>query len=316
VRQGRARGLLPAAGIAAIVLRCAPAYDPQTLYSQLQSPDSEVRQDAEEKIDKIVRTGDYQVFVRGAMSPVKTLRAPSLLYLARMTQPDARAALRAFLRVDRRSLIPFNPIRMKPSSEESDSRILVANLIALNGGDPGAVDTLVEGMDGQPSDVLAGTCYALGALRDPKGIPFLRTATGHRDTEVVRAAAQALGMFHGPEVMAGLASLLTHPSEVVRSEVLSALQLQQDPGVADVLEKIATADPSPELRASAISQLSRFKKPSPVPFLIDQLKVQDGTTRQAALDALRQLSGQSYGPHPEQWNRWWQESQKSLAARP
>jgi HEAT repeat protein len=303
------------AGLVAAFLSCAPAYDVQTLYSRLQSNDSEERQDAEEKIEKIMREGKYEVFLRGAESPVKTHRAPSIIYLARMKQPEARAALRDLLRVDKRSMIPYNPIRMKTTSEESDSRILVAHLVALNGGDPEAVNLLVQGMEGQPPDVRAATCYALGALRDSKSIPFLRTAAGSQEIEVARAATQALGMFRTREALDGLKALLTHPSEEVRSEVLSALQLQDDPSVMDLLETMASSDPSRDLRGAALSQLSRFKDPSPVPFLIEQLKIKDETNRQVALDSLRQLSGQSYGPRPEQWSRWWQASQKTSTAR-
>jgi HEAT repeat protein len=294
---------------------CAPAYDVQTLYNQLQSHNIEERQDALETIEKIIREGNYEVFVRGALSPVKSQRAPSILYLSRMMQPKARAALRDLLRVDRRSLIPYNPIRMKPVSEETDSRILVAHLIAENGGDPEAVEALVDGMQGQPPDVLVATCYALGALRDPKGVPFLATAARHEDLEVVRAAAQALGMFSTPQALEALKSLLAHPSQVVRSEVLSALQGQNDPSVVGTLETIAASDPSPELRAAAMGQLGRLKEGAPVPFLIEQLKGKDDTNRQAALDTLRLLSGQPYGPRPEQWSRWWEQNQKSFAPR-
>ena len=105
-----------AAAVAGALLCCAPAYDVETLYNQLESNDLEERLDAEEKIDKILREGNYEVFARGAENPVKSMRAPSMVYLARMTQPKARAALRDLLRVDKRSLIPYNPIRMKPSS--------------------------------------------------------------------------------------------------------------------------------------------------------------------------------------------------------
>ncbi len=304
-----------AAAVAGAVLSCAPAYDVQTLFTQLQSNDIEERHDAQEKIDTIIRQGKYEVFARGAESPIKTHRAPSILYLARMKQPEARAALRDLLRVEKRSMIPYNPIRMKATSEESDSRILVAHLIAETGGDAGAVDTLVQGVQGQSSEVLTATCYALGALRDPKGVPFLKTATASQDTEVVRAATQALGMFRSREALDGLKPLLTHPIQEVRGEVLSALQLQEDPSVLGLLETMASSDPSPELRASAMSQLSRFKNPSPVPFLIEQLRGRNEIARQAALDTLRQLSGQPYGLRPEQWARWWQDNQKGLPAR-
>jgi len=49
--------------------------------------------------------------------------------------------------------------------------------------------------------------------------------------------------------------------------------------------------------------------------LSKQLKTKDEANRQVALDALRQVSGQTYGPRPEEWSRWWQTSQKTSAAR-
>jgi len=305
-----------AAITAAAFPSCAPAYDLQTLYGELQGSDPEARQDAAEKIEKVVREGKYDLFVRAATGPVKSDRAPSIIYLSQMTQPKARAALRDLLRIDARNLIPYNPIRMKPSSEEADSRILVAHLIAENGGDPGAVEALLEGMQDQPSDVLVGTCYSLGALRDPKGIPFLTTAVRHQDAEVVRAAAQALGMFATPEARTALKSLVGHPSQEIRSEVLSALEMHEDPSVVEILEAIAASDPAPELRAAAMGRLGHFKDHSPVPFLIQQLKGKDDTNRQAALDTLRLLSGQTYGPRPEPWARWWEQNQKSRVAGP
>jgi len=314
-RRAALAGWMVAAAAGAI-LSCAPAYDAQSLFDQLQSNDLEERQDAADKINKIMHEGHYDVFVRGALGPVQMSRVTSLVYLSRMTQPEARAALRDFLRLDRRSMIPYNPIRMKPSSEETDSRILVAHLIAESGGDPGAVDALLEGVAGQPADVITGTCYALGALRDPKGVPFLATATRHEDNEVVRAAAQALGLFRTSEARAALKSLAHHPSQEVRSELLSALEMQEDPAVVEILETMAASDPSPELRASAMGQLGRFKEKSPVPFLIEQLKGKDDNNRRAALDTLRLMSGQAYGPRPEPWARWWEQNQKSFVGRP
>jgi len=304
------------AGAAAVVLCCAPAHDAQTLISKLQSGDFEERQEAAETIDKLVAQGDYEVFVRGAMSPVKSNRPPSIVYLARMRQPKARAALRDLLRLENRAMIPYNPIRMKPSSEESDSRILVANLIAEGGGDPEAIGTLLKGAEDQPPDVMQGTCFAIGALHDPRGLPFLAKAVHHSDIEVARAATQAVGTFHTPEAREILQSLVGHPSEEVRSEVLSGLAVQDDPAVVSVLEGIAGSDPVPELRSAAIVQLARFKDPAPVPFLIEQLKGKDESNRQAALDTLRLMSGQSFGPRPDLWSRWWQQNGGTRVARP
>lgn len=310
-----AKSALASAAILGLALSCAPAYDVQTLYEQLQSNDLEARQDAQEALEKIIREGDYKVFERGALGTVKVYRAPSVIYLARMTQPKARAALRDLLRVDRRGLIPYNPIRMKPTTEETDSRILVAHLIASNGGDPEAVDVLLEGMEGQPPEVLADTCYALGALRDPKGVPFLTGAAGSQDTDVVRAAVQALGTFRSPEALASLKPMIVHPSPEVRSEALSALQLQDDPAVVDLLKTVAAGDANPEIRAAAMNQIGRFKDPEAVPFLIERLRGGDESDRQAALDTLRLMTGQTLGPRPEPWARWWDKNQRLFAAR-
>jgi HEAT repeat protein len=299
---------------AAAALGCAPAYDVQTLYNQLQNNDIEVRQDAREKLEAIIQEGKFEVFVKGAQGAVKTYRAPAIIDLARMEQPAARAALRELLRQDKRVMIPYNPIRMKPSSEETDSRILVAHLIHGNGGDPEAVKQLLDGAEAEAPDVLIGTCYALGALRDPAGIPFLSIASRHPELEVARAAAQALSVFSTPEALAALKALLNHPAEEVRSEVVSGLQLHDGPEVAEMLKSVAASDPSPEIRSSAMSQLGRFKDASVVSFLIERLKGGDETSRLNALGALRQLSGQRIGLNPQAWTRWWEANGKTIAS--
>jgi HEAT repeat protein len=314
-RDLAARLLLASLGVAASAgLGCAPAYDAQTLYGQLQNSDIEVRQDAREKLESIVREGRFEVFLKGAESPIKTYRAPAILDLARMEQPAARAALRRLLGADRRQMIPYNPIRMKPTTEETDSRILVAHLIHQHGEDPEAVKVLLDGAEHQDRDVLTGTCYALGALRDPAAIPFLAMASRHPELEVARAAAQALSTFKSPEALAALKTLLNHPSEEVRGEVLSGLELHEGPEVAEMLEGVALSDPSSELRVSALSQLPRFKDASVIGFLIERLKGGDEPSRQAALASLRSISGQPFGPDPASWSRWWDANRSSFAA--
>lgn len=315
-RGGAVRLLVASLGLAAAAgLGCAPAYDVQTLYSQLQNTDIEVRQDAREKIDAIIREGRFEVFLKGAESPTKMYRAPAIVDLSRMEQPAARAALRELLRQDRRQMIPYNPIRMKPASEETDSRILVAHLIHQHGGDPEAVKPLLDGAEEQDPDVLTGTCYALGALRDPAAIPFLIIAARHPQLDVARAAAQALSTFNSTEAIAALKTMLNHPAAEVRSEVLSGLELHEGPEVIEMLKTMAVSDPSPEIRATAISQLTRFKDASVVSFLIEQLKGRDEASRQGALAALRQVTGQVFGASPASWSRWWDANRTTFPAR-
>jgi HEAT repeat protein len=298
---------------AALVLglaACAPAHDAESLFTRLRSNDVEVRQDAAEELEAVLKQGDYKVFERGLKSPNRMHQIESITYLARMPQPEARAALRDLLRVGRRTMLPYNPIRLKPQSEETDSRILVAHLIEESGGDPEAAGAIIEGVgEGQPQDVLTGACFALGALRDPKGIPFLVTSSRSRDVEVARAAIQALGQFHDrPEVLEALRAASSHPELVVREDVLSSLDLQGGPGAAELLREISVKDPSATIRATAIERLPRFKDPSLVPFLIDQLKRREEPAASTTLRTLVQLTGQNLGSDPEKWSRWWARS--------
>ncbi len=294
---------------------CAPAHDADTLFTQMQSADVEVREDAAEKLETVVRSGEYDVFLRGLDSPNRMYRVQSILFLSRMDQQEARKALRELLRVEKRTKLPYNPIRLKPSVEETDSRILVAHLIAENGGDPEAFGELLEGIgDDEEPDLLADTCFAIGALRDPKGIPFLVTAMRNAHVEVARAAVQAVGQLRVPEALEALRSAASNPSPEVRGDVLSSLDLQEGPQVLDLLRTMASSDPAPTVRAAAIQRLARFKDLSLVPFLVEQLRGRDETVRAASQQTLQNLTGQALGPRPESWSRWWAQNGKRPAA--
>lgn len=301
------RPLLPAALAAALLLSgCAPAQDADALFAGLVDPDLEARQEAADKIESIVDAGDYAVFVRGLDSPNLLTRAQSIVELSRMTPPPARKALRAQLAVGRRVMLPFNPIRVKPVRELSDSRILVAHLIRTAGGDPEAIGILVADVeDDLDVDVLEGTCFAVGALADPAGIPFLEKASGHRSVKVVRAAVQALGQFKQPEAVVVLGKLVGHPAMEVRSDVITSLAAREDESAVPLLRTIGESDPSPDLRAGAYQALSRLKDPDLVPYLIARLRDAPETARASAAEALSRITGQKLGDKPEPWERWW-----------
>lgn len=306
-------GGLPAAVLAGLAfvailapLGCAPAHDAPTLYAELQDPDPEVRLDAQDKIARIVRSGDHRVFVRGLDSPVALHRVQSILYLADMPQEGARAALRELLSVDRRMMLPFNPIRLKPTSEEHDSRILVAHLIRGRGEDPKALPILLEGIDpSQEPDLVMGSCFAIGALGDPGGIPFLAAASRSPEVDVARAAVQALGQFREPEVLDALEHVLSHPSPEVRGDALTALETREGPAALDLMRRMALTDPAEQVRLVAIERVSQSSDPSITGFLIDLLRAEEMTVRVTAAEALARRTGQSFGEDADRWSRWW-----------
>ena len=73
---------------------CAPAQDADKLLADLASPDLEVRQEAADTIEALVQSNDHDVFVRALSSPNLLARAQSIVYLSRMTSPQANTPLR------------------------------------------------------------------------------------------------------------------------------------------------------------------------------------------------------------------------------
>ena len=294
---------------------CAPAHDPETLYRDLQSNDLEVRQEASDTVDALIREGDYRVFLRGLESPNPIYRAESIVYLARLPQPEARRNLIDLLRIEKRMMLPYNPIRLKPSSTPSDSRILVAHMIKTFGKDPGAVPALLAGMErDQPDDVIIGTCFALGALEDPAGVSYLVQASQNRNVEIARAAVQSLARLQGADALKALADLARHPVMEVRGDVVSALSLRNEDLAIEALKSMGASDASPDVRAAAIRGLMQSGRPALTPYLIERLRAGDETTRAAAVEVLQKLTGRSFGARADLWSKWWTESQARPAA--
>jgi HEAT repeat protein len=302
--------------LTAAIAGCAPARDADALFRDMASEDGEAQQDAAAELDALVRRGDSSVFERGAHSATPMVRIHSILYLARIDTPAAHAALRGLLAVDERVLLPFNPIRMKPSSERTDSRVLVANLVGLHGGDPGAVEELTRAVDERrPVDVLTGTCLALGALRDPGGLAFLGRMIGYDDVQVVRAAVQALGRIKDDGVVPLLRAAAAHPEPQVRSDVLSALGSRDDAGSLAIVRSLAVSDPERDIRLGAIRQASVDRSAAGIEFLIGLLAKADAETRATILEVLGRLTGQSLGPRPEAWTRWLERNRDRFPAQ-
>ncbi len=301
-------------GIASVA--CAQAYDAPSLYQALQDPDPEVRLDAQETIARIKAEGKYEVFARGLDSPAPLHKIQSILNLAEMPQEGASRALRELLARDRRLMLAFNPIRLKPTSEEHDSRIMVAHLIRTRGGDAKALPLLIEGLDpSQDREVVMGTCFAIGALADPGGIPFLASAARSPEIAVARSAVQALGQFDLEEILGALEEALSHPAKEVRGDVLSALGTSGDQAGLDLIRKVAGSDPDETLRLTAIERLSVASDPAITGFLIDLLEDESAYIRQSVARYLLRRTGQEFGEDHSRWSRWWSEHPTDGPAR-
>lgn len=309
-RSTRGAALAPALAALLASWGCAPADDPEKLLNGLVSPDAEVREDAAQKLDAVVQRNDASVFLRGLDNPDLLVRAQAITYLARMTSPEARAELRGLLASDKRMMLPYNPIRLRSdSSAKTDSRILVASLIQRTIPDPKAIGVLLEGAEeAKTVEELTGTCLAVGALRDPAGVPFLDRASLHPDAAVVRAAVQAMGQFEGPEVLPSLRRLATDPRDEVRSDVVVTASNRSDPESRSILMQIGAQDTRSELRISAWEALSRQPAEEVVPYFIEQLRAANDETRATLVEILGRRTGRSLGPKPDAWAKYWASS--------
>jgi HEAT repeat protein len=212
-------------------------------------------------------------------------------------------------------MLPYNPIQLKPSKESIDSRVLVATMFQRTEDDAEAITILLEGtsVDQEP-EIVIGTCLAIGALGDPQGVPFLAEATGQREVDIVRAAVEALGHVRGPEALTALVERITHPSRVVRIDVLSALDRWPRGESGNAIRAIGSGDAAPDIRRAAIKMLAHSGDADLVPYLIDRLNDQDKPVRLAAVSGLEQLTGQALGQEVEAWKTWWSKNGESVKA--
>ncbi len=320
MRMGTHRGnlprLLPALLLlCALPLACAPAEDAEALFLDLDNQDFESRLEAREELADLVRQGRYDVFVRSLDSENLQIRALSIIYMSQMPHPKARAATRTLLSVDRRMMLPYNPVAMKPSRTTADSRVLVAVLISRSGGDPEAIDLLLAGVD--PDDdpeVVKGTCLAIGALRDSQGLPFLVEVSGLRDDDLVRSAVQAMGHIRHPEAIIALEASVDHPAMPVRADVLSALSMWPGGETRQLIRRIGSGDAFPELRVNAIEVLAQQRELSLVPYFIERLGDPDIRVQTAAARALNRATGQTIGDDAAGWKSWWAANEAALSA--
>jgi hypothetical protein len=119
-----------------------------------------------------------------------------------------------------------------------------------------------------------------------------------------------------------LMAQLAHPDPIERVSALYALALVDDPGVIRHLSPLLE-DKDPYIRALTARLLEALNARSAVQGLIETLGDSDVLVREAAVSALREISGQQFafdprGPGDERysavkrWNAWWADNWKAF----
>lgn len=310
--------LILVALISALGVSCASEVDVESLYVQSNSEDYEERFEARQKLAELVKEQRVEPFARGLRSENPETRVQSILHLMAIRTPEAREALIGELELSRRFSVYYNPVRLVPVSSPSDSRIMIAHIILMNGGHPKAVEVLANTYGKEPdAEARVGTVYALGALYDRQTIPILEKGLKDPDERVVRAALEGLTQLEVPDLLDKLIGALKDPSESVRTNTASALGGFPGEKTSRVLVEVMQDDPSPSVRKAALGSLGNAGAPAAFEPVLKLLRSSqtDSEIKAKAATVLGALTGQEFGEDVAGWTRWWN-SNRANTPRP
>ncbi len=299
-------------------LSCAAEVDVEKLYVQANSDDYEERVEARQKLNELVSEGKAEPFARGLRSENAETRVQSILHLMVIKNDEAKKDLVGELELSRRFNVFYNPIRLVPVSTPSDSRIMIAHILLLKGGDPKAVQILSDTYGKEPdAEARTGTIYALGALADPATIPALRRGLRDRDLRVVKAALEGLGQLGVSDAADDLIRGLGEDDERVRVNCASALGGFQGKATAEALMGTARKDPSHKVRVAALGSLAYAGTLDVFEPLVAMLKDtgSDDDLKSLAASALQGITDQNFGRDAARWSRWYGQN-RGKPARP
>ena len=300
---------------AALSVSCAPEVDVEKLFVQSNSDDYEERLEARQRLGQLVEKGEVEPFALGLQSRNSQTRVQCILHLLLIKNPESKKALVEELELSRRFNVFYNPIRLIPVSDPSDSRIMVANILWTKGGDPKAAETLAQSYGKEPDvDTRVATVFALGALHDPAAVPTLKKALKDPELRVVKAALEGLNLQQAPGISQSLLEGLSDSSEDVRANTASVLGGFHDPASSEALLQTIHNDPSMKVRLAALGSLSSAGGWSVFAPILGLLKDprSPAEMKAKAATALQAMTGQDFGVDAARWAGWWEHNKASL----
>jgi HEAT repeat protein len=309
--------LLLACLFVSLSFSCASEVDVEKIFVQANSDDYDERTEARARLLELVQKGLVEPFARGLQSKNAETRVQSMLHLMAIQKPEATDALVGELAFSRRFMAYYNPIRLVPVSTAKDSRIMVAHILLVRGGDPRAVRILSETYGQEPdAEGRIATLYALGALDDPGTIPILRKGLKDPDPRAVQASVEGLTELKVPDISASLLEGLKDASEAIRVNSAKSLSAFHDSSVVNALTQALQKDVSPAVRRAALRSLTNSAgAPAFEPALaLLRSKDADPESKENAVQSLQSLTGQNFGQDVAAWTKWWEANRRKLGA--
>ena len=127
-----------------------------------------------------------------------------------------------------------------------------------------------------------------------------------RDPLVKAVAIRALARHGSAEDAALIAPRLRHENVQVRWEAAKGLQRLHDPGVVpDLLRTVGTVEEHSSVRVAAATALGQYAEDRVFQGLVGALDARELSVNVVAEDALRILTGRSFGLDPRPWLNWY-----------
>lgn len=225
------------------------------------------------------------------------------------------------------------------SSDTTPAREAARTLAKV--GEP-AIDRLVKALQSENETVRRLSAKSLGMIGNLDSIDVLIGVLSDPSRKVRAAAAIALGNYHHPVASQKLAESFLKVSPEVRVHLVYALSQindiisvpflieqfpRQEPDVRAAMAlafgKLRDARALPALlsavndsdeivRANVLYALSSFYTPAVIDALISGLDDPVQRVREAAAEALVELTGLELGADKQQWLAWWRAQQKAM----
>ncbi len=229
-------------------------------------------------------------------------------------QQVREAAARILARLDPAAVFERTFALLATGDPETAARAYSALPMLKGCLEPGMIHVL-QSVDAPATDKRVAA-YSLGVMGSAAAVPALANATWNGDAELAGYGIQALASIHDPVVLPRLGELSGHPLPQVRSLALQAIASIGGIDAIMTLDRIALNPPQAdaEIARQAVGLLGATKDVNVVPLLVEVMRT-NVPARGAAVEALRQITGEDLGDRPTDWQEWFQNKLQRQPAR-
>jgi HEAT repeat protein len=174
-----------------------------------------------------------------------------------------------------------------------------------------AMDRLSEPLKDKAPEVRQAALEAVAERKDKRSEATLQREAQKSDEDSSAAAIALLPQYPSEETRKLLLKLAAHYKNSVAIPALDALGELRIPEALPVFDKAVKSKDWP-VRVTAMRGLSKLKAKESVDLLVDRIAQEEGRMLAECADALRALTGKSFGYAPGAWKEWWTNNRETF----